>query len=74
MGGPSEFIDHGLDGFIADPYRPEIVAGYVVRLLDDASLRRTIGENGRARVLSRHGPEAYARTIEAVYADTVLGR
>jgi glycosyltransferase involved in cell wall biosynthesis len=55
-GGPLEFVEHGVNGLVAEP-TPEAVAGAVARLAGDASEAATLGEAGyaRARLISWDG-------------------
>jgi hypothetical protein len=52
-GGAGELVDHGIDGFLARD------AGdwtrHVIRLADDAELRRSMAEAARRKVVSRYG-------------------
>lgn len=72
LGGPREFVEDGEDGFIVDPTDAERLAERVLLLLTDPELRESMGAKGRKKMLSRFGPEPYARRVEAVY-DEVLG-
>ncbi len=65
-GGPSEYVEHGVSGFLVPPRRPERLAGETMRLLTDRALRLRIGEAGRRLVRGRFGIERYRqRMIEA---------
>jgi glycosyltransferase involved in cell wall biosynthesis len=47
-----EVVDHGVTGLLSRP-EPSALADNLLRLADDAALRRTFGEAGRARLLER---------------------
>ena len=55
-GGPLEFVDDGVNGFVRDP-APEAIAEAVNRLGHDANLARRLGEQGyeRARRITWEG-------------------
>jgi glycosyltransferase involved in cell wall biosynthesis len=55
-GGPLEFVDDGVNGFVRDP-APEAIAEAVSRLGHDANLARRLGEQGyeRARRITWEG-------------------
>jgi glycosyltransferase involved in cell wall biosynthesis len=63
----------GATGLLVPPGDPSALAGAIGRLLDDADLRRRVGDAGRRRVLDRFTWQATARaTVEqyrAVLAD-----
>lgn len=47
------------------------LAGALVRLLEDAMLRQSLGENGRALARRKYSPDAVARKLVSVYNDIV---
>jgi glycosyltransferase involved in cell wall biosynthesis len=55
-GGPLEFVQDGVNGFVRDP-APEAVAEAVARLAADAALARRLGDSGyeRARLITWEG-------------------
>ena len=52
-GGPCFLIDHGVTGFLADPFEPSTFVEHVRDLANDASLRARIGESARRSVLTK---------------------
>ncbi|MCB0129510.1 MAG: glycosyltransferase family 4 protein [Caldilineaceae bacterium] len=48
--GSAEAIEEGVNGFLTPPGRPDALAAALLRLIDDAALRRQMGAAGRARV------------------------
>jgi len=66
-GGPKEFIDDGVDGYICDPLHPEQVAERILTLLANAPLRQTIGTRAQEKVDRLHNKAAYAARVEQVY-------
>jgi glycosyltransferase involved in cell wall biosynthesis len=51
-GGVPEVITDGVEGFLVEPRNPEKMAGALLRLREDAGLRRRMGLAGRRKVLS----------------------
>lgn len=47
VGGVSDYLKHGKNGFMYRFDEPETLAGYVMKLFDDRSLAATIGENAK---------------------------
>ena len=62
-------LKDGEEIFIAD--EPAIFAGAVTRLLTDASLRRRIGENGRARVEQDYDWRSIGEKLHTLYESLI---
>ena len=71
LGGPKEFIEEGVDGFIVDPTDSARMAERVVTLLENEERRKTMGARGREKVRAVYGPEPYARAIEGAYREVL---
>jgi glycosyltransferase involved in cell wall biosynthesis len=52
--GIPELIRDGIDGILVAPSSTEELAEALARLMDDPELRRTLGENGRKRVVEHY--------------------
>ncbi|MCG9131156.1 glycosyltransferase [Candidatus Poribacteria bacterium] len=65
VGAEGLALKDGEEIFIAD--EPAIFAGAVTRLLTDASLRRRIGENGRARVEQDYDWRSIGEKLHTLY-------
>lgn len=50
FGGSPEVVEHGVTGFVANPFDVEAFSESIARLLADPELRRAQGEAGRARL------------------------
>jgi glycosyltransferase involved in cell wall biosynthesis len=65
VGGIPEIIEDGRSGVLVDPRSPEQLADAFRKLLDDATLRNTLGNGARLRVESTFAwPEIAKRTVE----------
>jgi glycosyltransferase involved in cell wall biosynthesis len=64
--GP-EIIDDDFSGLLCDPHDPHSVAEQVIRALNDADLRRRLGEQGRRRAIEQFSAEVLVRRNEAFY-------
>ena len=62
-----EVIAHGTDGLVV-PQRVEDIASAVLTLLDDAALRRRMGQAGHAKLLERWDWERVIDRVEDAYA------
>lgn len=65
-GGIPEVVDDGKTGLLCPPRSPEALARNLVRLIDDAGLRRRLGEAARAE-LPRFGLARMAEQMETIY-------
>jgi glycosyltransferase involved in cell wall biosynthesis len=72
-GGPLEFVQDGVNGFVCDPV-PEALAAAVGRLATDAGLARRLGDSGfeRARLITWEG--VVARLLSPVTGGTAQPR
>jgi glycosyltransferase involved in cell wall biosynthesis len=61
----------GETGLLVEPNNPDALAGAIRRLLDDETLRRRLGANGRERVTQRFTWQVTARGTAACY-DAIL--
>jgi glycosyltransferase involved in cell wall biosynthesis len=72
IGGLPEIIEDGVTGRLIEPGDPEVLAGVIAELLDDAALRGRLGAAGHARVKEHFRADEYASRWKALYRD-VLG-
>jgi glycosyltransferase involved in cell wall biosynthesis len=73
VGGVSEVVDAGVTGLLHEPKDDQQQAKDLLRLLDDRSLRTTMGEAGRQRVVSNFNKERFAGELGGLYYE-MLGR
>jgi len=64
--GP-EVIEHGRDGLLIDPERPETIAEAIVEVLEDDALAERLGRMGRARVEAQFALETAGALNERFY-------
>ena len=50
LGGPAEIIEDGKSGLLVEPANVESLCTAISRILDDAALASSLGENGRQRI------------------------
>jgi glycosyltransferase involved in cell wall biosynthesis len=76
VGSIHEAVTNGGTGFLVEPGDADQLAGRIIGLLQDASLRRSMGESARQAVLARWSLDAmvhgYERLIESVYDQKVF--
>jgi glycosyltransferase involved in cell wall biosynthesis len=69
VGGIRHMVRDGVTGYLVPPGDPQAMADKVVRILEDATLRKTMGEAARKEALQRFHPELVARKTLAVYEE-----
>jgi glycosyltransferase involved in cell wall biosynthesis len=67
FGGSPEVVEHGVTGFIENPFDVAAFAGRIRELLVDPSLARRLGEAGRARMLAHFRTERLAAEFAEEY-------
>ena len=65
--GIPELIRDGVDGLLVAPSDDEGLAQAIARLMDDAELRRRLGEAGRQRVLEKYDLDRNTERLAAVF-------
>jgi len=68
VGGVPEIAIDGESALLVPPHDPQLFANALRRILINADLAQTIGENAKARAL-HFSPEAYARSLISIYED-----
>ncbi len=69
IGGLGEIISHGIDGLKAPPGRPDLLARYVLELLDHPALAEKLGRKAYGKVLSRYDWSRIAAETSGVYLE-----
>ena len=68
----NEIVEHGRDGFVADPYNPEEWAEYVKLLLENKDLAQKMGENGYKKLINRYTIEKTVDKLEQLYKQIIF--
>jgi len=69
--GTVEAIDDGVNGFLVEPSQPAALAAKVVILLQDAGLRKRMGEQGRLRA-PEFGAEHMVQRLAQLYRELLV--
>jgi len=72
--GCRELVIEGETGLMVPSGRPDLLAGGISRLLDDADLRQRMGRAARARAETEFSPERSARRLGDVFEALLAGR
>ena len=56
--GPSEIIDHGVNGFLVEQYNIKKMAKYIIKLLDNTEKAKKMGVSARKKVLEHYTDDA----------------
>lgn len=73
VGGVSEVVDGGVTGLLHAPRDDVQQATDLLRLLEDPSLRKKMGEAGRQQVITKFNKERFAAELGGLYYE-MLGR
>jgi len=73
VSGLPEVVEDGVNGFLVEPDRPELLAERCSRLLADRALRDRFSGEGRAVVASRFGVARQCDEYQALYAQILAG-
>jgi glycosyltransferase involved in cell wall biosynthesis len=72
--GVSEVVTDGVDALLVPPRRPDLIALRLACLMDDAGLRRRLGEGGRRLVEEELSWRRYAGRMLAVFEEALAER
>jgi len=67
VGGVPELVEDGVNGFLVEPQSPAELAAAIRRLVEDADLRRRMGQAGRKIAVERFDLRVAARAHEELY-------
>ena len=67
VGGPKNYIDHGVSGLLVPPYNIELLCEAMLQLLIDENYRISLGKNAKLVVENRFLPQQYAKKIYDIY-------
>lgn len=77
VGGIPEVIEHGKNGLLVDPRRPEELAQAVMQLLRDEGLRTRLGDQGRQHIVDNYSTgticDEYTRLFERLLEKSSYG-
>lgn len=68
VGGIADVIEHGRSGLLVRPRDEQALAGSMVRLLKDETLRRRLADCARTEVLPRYSIDAWTEAYADVFA------
>jgi len=67
VGGVTELVEHGVTGIIVPPGNAEALAMAIRQLLEDADLRRRMGQAGRQHALEKFTVDRMVAEVKALY-------
>ncbi len=73
VGGVSELVDHGVNGYIVRPGDGDELTGRLLELVADPDLRRRFGEAGRERVLAEFDNDIESARLARLFHDAAHG-
>jgi glycosyltransferase involved in cell wall biosynthesis len=72
MGGTSDSVEDGLNGFLVPFGSSKEIADKMILLLQDEALARTMGRRGRDRVLQDFSWDAVAGRLDSIYSELIV--
>ncbi len=69
VGGVPDVVQHGTTGLLVPARDPGALAGALIRLAEDAGMRRTMGHAGRAVARERYAHTRLVDDLERLYAE-----
>jgi glycosyltransferase involved in cell wall biosynthesis len=69
--GASEIVQSGVNGIVVDHAKPKEMARQVESLMNNAKLRKKIGENAYEYVKNHLSWEKYAKNMESIFKQTI---
>lgn len=69
VGGVKDVIAHGENGFLTSVNDVESFAGFVMRLIENKSLRETMGKTGFNTVINRYSKQRLIIDVKKLYLD-----
>jgi glycosyltransferase involved in cell wall biosynthesis len=73
VNGIAELVDDGRTGILVPPERPDLLADALAELLVDASKRRTLGREGRAKIVRQFGIDRMVAAKQELYLAGLRG-
>ncbi|MEO0131896.1 MAG: glycosyltransferase family 4 protein [candidate division WOR-3 bacterium] len=70
ISGYRTIIEDGVDGYLAQPKDPEDIATKIIKILEDAALRKELGTRARAKAL-RYSWEKVSAQVEEYYYELI---
>lgn len=74
IGWSNEIIDEGIDGFKVNPKNYDQFAETILKLLNNAELRKNIGENARIKIIEKFSSEITAQKAIQFYNETIINQ
>ena len=69
IAGPSELVKENETGFLFEPGDVEAITDYTQKLISSTSLRKSMGDAGRKRVIENFSIEKYVSKVSAVFSE-----
>lgn len=73
VGGISSIVNDGVNGFLVQPSRPELLVEPTIKLLEDKTLYQKMSQAGRELVIQKFSINGMADRVEEVYKEVTRG-
>lgn len=68
----NQIVEHGKDGFVVNPFKPEEWAKYISLLIDDKEQAEKIGLNGYNKLIERYNVANWITKFERLYEKLIV--
>jgi len=72
--GVREAVEHGKTGLLVEPRRPDLLAKFVIELINNPDRSKTMGKRGRERIERAFSINRVINTIEQIYFSQVFNK
>jgi glycosyltransferase involved in cell wall biosynthesis len=69
-GGPEDYVEEGMNGFLVPPGNEELMADRIVQLLRDETMRARFGRKSREIVEAKFNTQKFRQILSEVYQET----
>jgi glycosyltransferase involved in cell wall biosynthesis len=69
VGGVEDVITHGENGFLTSVNDSETFANYIITLINNPTLRNSMGNNGYKSVINRYSKQRLVKDVKKLYLD-----
>ncbi|HSV43514.1 MAG TPA: glycosyltransferase family 4 protein [Candidatus Bathyarchaeia archaeon] len=73
VGGIPSLIEDGVDGLLVEPNRPDLLAGAVIRILQDRVLAEELARRAREKAVQEYGADKMTQKVLDAYHSVTTG-
>ncbi|UZD23931.1 glycosyltransferase [Algoriphagus halophytocola] len=74
VGGLKDVVQEGKTGYLIPPLSPDLMAEKIKNLIENPTLRSSMGERGKQRALENYTSERYCKEVEKLYLELLSNK